>query len=135
MFEEFVNWFMSFLLCRRDPERGWDRSKVKGLLANLITVHDVSYATGLEVVAGGRLYNIVVDTEVGVLEGSVHLISVQPCLGVCVISFADLWDSVTRVGDVILSLPGDRQKTVGEGRAAAEVHHYSPEQDLCQDTQ
>lgn len=48
----------------RDPERGWERSKVKGLLANLITVRDVSYATALEVVAGGRLYNIVVDTEV-----------------------------------------------------------------------
>ncbi|KAG7238364.1 hypothetical protein INR49_030961 [Caranx melampygus] len=47
-----------------DPERGWDRSKVKGLLANLITVRDVSNATALEVVAGGRLYNIVVDTEV-----------------------------------------------------------------------
>ncbi|XP_010886490.2 structural maintenance of chromosomes protein 2 isoform X1 [Esox lucius] len=48
----------------RDPERGWDRSRVKGLLANLITVSDVSYSTSLEVVAGGRLYNVVVDTEV-----------------------------------------------------------------------
>lgn len=65
---------MEFQLCLlwrfssslRDPERGWDRSKVKGLLANLITVRDVSYATALEVVAGGRLYNIVVDTEVSV---------------------------------------------------------------------
>lgn len=51
--------------CLRDPERGWDRSRVKGLLANLVSVRDVSYATALEVVAGGRLYNIVVDTEVG----------------------------------------------------------------------
>lgn len=67
---------------------------MKGLLANLITVRDVSYATGLEVVAGGRLYNIVVDTEVGV-----HVILVQWCLGVLV-SFADQWDSVTGVGDV-----------------------------------
>lgn len=46
---------------------------MKGLLANLITIRDVSYATGLEVVAGGRLYNIVVDTEVGLLKGSVHV--------------------------------------------------------------
>lgn len=38
---------------------------MKGLLANLISVQDLSYATALEVVAGGRLYNIVVDTEVG----------------------------------------------------------------------
>lgn len=42
---------------------------MKGLLANLITVSDVTYATALEVVAGGRLYNIVVDTEVGVIAG------------------------------------------------------------------
>ncbi|KAJ8247752.1 hypothetical protein GJAV_G00249880 [Gymnothorax javanicus] len=47
-----------------DPEKNWDRSKVKGLVANLITVSDVSNATALEVVAGGRLYNVVVDTEV-----------------------------------------------------------------------
>lgn len=65
---------MCFLLFQRDPERGWDRSKVKGLLANLITVRDVSYATGLEVVAGGRLYNIVVDTEVSGLEGRAQVL-------------------------------------------------------------
>ena len=59
---------MCFLLLYRDPERGWDRSKVKGLLANLITVRDLSYATALEVVAGGRLYNIIADTEVCVCE-------------------------------------------------------------------
>ncbi|KAJ8411111.1 hypothetical protein AAFF_G00181460 [Aldrovandia affinis] len=47
-----------------DPEKNWDRSKVKGLIANLIAVNDVSNATALEVVAGGRLYNVVVDTEV-----------------------------------------------------------------------
>lgn len=43
---------------------------MKGLLANLITIQDVSYATALEVVAGGRLYNIVVDTEVCVCSGA-----------------------------------------------------------------
>uniref|UniRef100_A0A8C2CFP7 Structural maintenance of chromosomes protein n=1 Tax=Cyprinus carpio TaxID=7962 RepID=A0A8C2CFP7_CYPCA len=42
--------FDSFLIC--------------GLVANLFTVTDVSNATALEVVAGGRLYNIVVDNEV-----------------------------------------------------------------------
>ncbi|XP_036373086.1 structural maintenance of chromosomes protein 2 [Megalops cyprinoides] len=47
-----------------DPEKNWDRNRVKGLVANLITVHDVGNATALEVVAGGRLYNVVVDTEV-----------------------------------------------------------------------
>lgn len=74
--------FHVFLLSYRDPERGWDRSKVKGLLANLITVRDVSYATALEVVAGGRLYNIIVDTEVGVVVGTVHVLLVQSCLRV-----------------------------------------------------
>lgn len=47
-----------------DPEKNWDRNKVKGLVANLFIVTDVCNATALEVVAGGRLYNIVVDTEV-----------------------------------------------------------------------
>lgn len=48
----------------RDPEAGFNRSKVKGLVAQLIHVKDVSTATGLEVTAGGKLYNVVVDTEV-----------------------------------------------------------------------
>lgn len=52
----------------RDPEKDWDRSKIKGLVANLFTVTDVSNATALEVVAGGRLYNVVVDNEVSFYE-------------------------------------------------------------------
>ncbi|KAM4809696.1 structural maintenance of chromosomes protein 2 [Rhinophrynus dorsalis] len=48
----------------KDPEKNWDSKRVKGLVASLITVKDVSTATALEVVAGGRLYNVVVDTEV-----------------------------------------------------------------------
>ncbi|XP_033827230.1 structural maintenance of chromosomes protein 2 [Periophthalmus magnuspinnatus] len=63
-YESLVSRFPNLRFNYKDPERGWDRSKVKGLLANLISVSDVSYATALEVVAGGRLYNIVVDTEV-----------------------------------------------------------------------
>uniref|UniRef100_A0A665T7F8 SMC hinge domain-containing protein n=1 Tax=Echeneis naucrates TaxID=173247 RepID=A0A665T7F8_ECHNA len=63
-YERLVSRFPNLRFDYKDPERGWDHGKVKGLLANLITVNDVSYATALEVVAGGRLYNIVVDTEV-----------------------------------------------------------------------
>ncbi|KAJ7386503.1 Structural maintenance of chromosomes protein 2 [Desmophyllum pertusum] len=48
----------------RDPEAGFNRNKVKGLVAQLIQVKNVSTATGLEVTAGGKLYNVVVDTEV-----------------------------------------------------------------------
>ncbi|XP_055770254.1 structural maintenance of chromosomes protein 2-like, partial [Salvelinus fontinalis] len=63
-YEGLMSRFPNLRFDYSDPERGWDRSRVKGLLANLITVSDVSYSTGLEVVAGGKLYNVVVDTEV-----------------------------------------------------------------------
>uniref|UniRef100_A0A0E0N6F4 Structural maintenance of chromosomes protein n=1 Tax=Oryza rufipogon TaxID=4529 RepID=A0A0E0N6F4_ORYRU len=47
----------------RDPVKNFDRSKVKGVVARLIKIKDSSTATALEVAAGGRLYNVVVDTE------------------------------------------------------------------------
>ncbi|XP_057523244.1 structural maintenance of chromosomes protein 2-1-like [Amaranthus tricolor] len=47
----------------RDPTRNFERSKVKGVVAKLIKIKDRSTMTALEVVAGGRLYNVVVDTE------------------------------------------------------------------------
>ena len=47
-----------------DPVRNFDRSKVKGLVAQLFTLSKdkTEAATALEVCAGGRLYNVVVDT-------------------------------------------------------------------------
>ncbi|GAV68102.1 SMC_N domain-containing protein/SMC_hinge domain-containing protein, partial [Cephalotus follicularis] len=47
----------------RDPVKNFDRSKVKGVVANLIKVKDRSTMTALEVTAGGKLFNVVVDTE------------------------------------------------------------------------
>ncbi|KAF6256242.1 structural maintenance of chromosomes protein 2 [Scenedesmus sp. NREL 46B-D3] len=47
----------------RDPERGWDRSRVKGVVAKLVRVKDPAAATALEVAAGGRLYQVVVDSH------------------------------------------------------------------------
>jgi len=44
-----------------DPVRGFDRSKVKGLVARLINVKVPKHSTALEVVAGGKLYQVVVD--------------------------------------------------------------------------
>ncbi|KAI9706941.1 MAG: Structural maintenance of chromosomes protein 2 [Bogoriella megaspora] len=47
-----------------DPSPGFDRTKVKGLVAQLFTL-DENYTragTALEICAGGRLYNVVVDT-------------------------------------------------------------------------
>ena len=47
----------------RDPERGFDRSSVKGVVAKLVRVKDPADTTALEVAAGGKLYQVVVDTE------------------------------------------------------------------------
>jgi structural maintenance of chromosome 2 len=49
-----------------DPTPGFDRSKVKGLVAQLFTLDKdhTNAGTALEICAGGRLYNVVVDTEV-----------------------------------------------------------------------
>ncbi|KAK0391038.1 hypothetical protein NLU13_0540 [Sarocladium strictum] len=49
-----------------DPVPNFDRSKVKGLVAQLFTLdkEHTSAGTALEICAGGRLYNVVVDSEV-----------------------------------------------------------------------
>lgn len=47
-----------------DPVRGFDRSKVKGIVANLIKVKDPTTATALEVAAGGKLFQVVVDDAI-----------------------------------------------------------------------
>jgi structural maintenance of chromosome 2 len=46
------------------PSRDFDRSKVKGLVAKLVQIKDPAHATALEVAAGGKLYQVVVDSEV-----------------------------------------------------------------------
>ena len=47
-----------------DPSPGFDRSKVKGLVAQLFTLdkEKTQAGTALEICAGGRLYNVVVDS-------------------------------------------------------------------------
>ncbi|XP_057727797.1 structural maintenance of chromosomes protein 2-1-like [Arachis stenosperma] len=52
---------VEFTYC--DPVKNFDRSKVKGVVAKLIKVKDKSTMTALEVTAGGKLFNVVVDTE------------------------------------------------------------------------
>ncbi|KAI9488964.1 RecF/RecN/SMC [Zychaea mexicana] len=49
-----------------DPSPNFDRSKVKGLVAELISLDKQNYnaSTALEICAGGRLYNVVVENEV-----------------------------------------------------------------------
>eukprot|EP00903_Cladosiphon_okamuranus_P020312 g18637.t1 len=47
----------------KDPHKNFDRSRVKGLVAKLVQVKDPTHSTALEVAAGGRLYQVVVDNE------------------------------------------------------------------------
>ena len=47
----------------RDPEAGFDKARVKGVVAKLVHINDVQHATALEVAAGGKLYQVIVDTE------------------------------------------------------------------------
>jgi structural maintenance of chromosome 2 len=46
-----------------DPEAGFDRSRVKGRVAKLTRVKDASTTTAVEVSAGGRLFQVVVDSD------------------------------------------------------------------------
>ncbi len=46
-----------------DPEPGFNRFAVKGVIAKLVRVKDGAGATALEVAAGGKLYQVVVDTD------------------------------------------------------------------------
>ncbi|WWC91996.1 uncharacterized protein L201_006950 [Kwoniella dendrophila CBS 6074] len=48
-----------------DPEPNFDRSKVKGLVATLIDLDEANFrsSTALEICAGGKLYNVVVQDE------------------------------------------------------------------------
>ncbi|NXF80379.1 SMC2 protein, partial [Sclerurus mexicanus] len=48
----------------KHPEKNWNPNHVKGPVVSLIIVKDLSKAKALEAVAGGKLYNIIVDTEV-----------------------------------------------------------------------
>lgn len=47
-----------------DPVKGFDRSKVKGIVARLIKVKNPKHSTALEVVAGGKLFQVVVDEAI-----------------------------------------------------------------------
>ncbi|EZA59560.1 hypothetical protein DMN91_011082 [Ooceraea biroi] len=47
----------------RDPEPNFDARSVKGIVCKLISVKDKKAAYALEVAAGGKLYNVIVDTE------------------------------------------------------------------------
>lgn len=47
----------------KDPVKGFDRSRVKGLVAKRMGITNVAAATALESAAGGKLYQVIVDNE------------------------------------------------------------------------
>merc|ERR550532_2904071 len=51
----------------RDPERNFDRKRILGVAAKLFNLRDsddnIDFSTALETVAGGKLYNVVIDTD------------------------------------------------------------------------
>ena len=76
------------------PHPNFDRNRVKGLVANLVALDQVNYnaATALEITAGGRLYNVVVESadvgkqllQNGRLKRRVTLIPLDKIQGFCV---------------------------------------------------
>ncbi|NXI35787.1 SMC2 protein, partial [Galbula dea] len=64
LYESFMAKFPHLQFEYKYPENNWNPNRVKGPVVSLITVKDISKAKALEVVAGGKLYNIIVDTEV-----------------------------------------------------------------------
>jgi len=55
IFELCLDRFPQLQFQYKDPERGFDRRSVHGLVARLVTVKDPATATALEVSAGGRV--------------------------------------------------------------------------------
>ncbi|NXV50239.1 SMC2 protein, partial [Uria aalge] len=64
LYEGLVAKFPHLQFEYKHPEKNWNPNHVKGPVVSLITVKDVSKAKALEAAAGGKLYNIIVDTEV-----------------------------------------------------------------------
>ncbi|CAG8468833.1 11655_t:CDS:10 [Ambispora gerdemannii] len=62
-FESLSSQLSSLEFTYSDPVPNFDRSKVKGLVAELVTIDRETYSTALEICAGGRLYNVVVENE------------------------------------------------------------------------
>lgn len=61
--EELGRQFHQLQFDYTDPEPNFDRRRVFGVVAKLFDLVDQKYATAIEVAAGGKLYNIVVDNE------------------------------------------------------------------------
>ncbi|EPZ34969.1 RecF/RecN/SMC protein [Rozella allomycis CSF55] len=65
LIEEKKREFRQFEFEYSDPYPNFDKSQVKGIVANLIKLSEdnLKYSVALEVAAGGRMFNVVVDNE------------------------------------------------------------------------
>uniref|UniRef100_A0A0X3NVR8 Structural maintenance of chromosomes protein n=1 Tax=Schistocephalus solidus TaxID=70667 RepID=A0A0X3NVR8_SCHSO len=61
--DEFARQFNQLTVEYADPQPNFDRRRVLGVVAKLFDLMDLKYATAIEVAAGGKLYNLAVDTE------------------------------------------------------------------------
>ncbi|NXX41774.1 SMC2 protein, partial [Tricholaema leucomelas] len=91
-YESLVAKFPHLQFKYKIPDKNWDPRCVRGPVASLIAVKDASQAKALEVVAGGKLFNIVVDTEAtgkqllerGELQRRCTIIPLNKIAAVCV---------------------------------------------------
>lgn len=65
----------------RDPDRGFDRAAVKGVVARLVRVKDPATTTALEVAAGGKLYQVhhALFNEIRNASTLYHCFFIHPC--------------------------------------------------------
>jgi structural maintenance of chromosome 2 len=61
--QTFYSRFPLLNLEYRNPEANFDRKRVKGIVSNLFRLKDEKFSQALETCAGGKLYNLVVDTD------------------------------------------------------------------------
>lgn len=63
----------------KDPDKGFDRKSVHGLVVRLITVKDPSTATALEVSAGGKVILSSSQAPVGLSVNNIDLCHLASC--------------------------------------------------------
>ena len=64
----------------RDPERGFNRGKVKGVVAKLVHLQDPTTTTALEVAAGGKLYQVGTTPPASTVSDASSSLCLLPCL-------------------------------------------------------
>ena len=120
----------------RDPERGFDRSAVKGVVAKLVRVKDSADATALEVAAGGKLYQVIVDTEAtakallskGQLRNRVTIVPLNKASASCLLTPSEPFYLIV---DGVRSRANARKacKAAQPGKAAQQSHRCASQQE------